>query len=144
MFLVCMLRRVPNVTLRATQAVKHSTLLRVPNTLLAWWLKLLPRSFLVPRSPFCDGFVIYTSPLITPQYLYAQPCGNVTHLKRCLPRRLTPQGSSANDTMFIKKDTRKIPDILSDESDEREELHLGRRCARDLLKGWMPYCCEHF
>lgn len=32
--------------------------------------------------------------------------------------------------MFIKKDTRKIPDILSDESDEREELHLGRRCAR--------------
>lgn len=29
--------------------------------------------------------------------------------------------------MFIKKDTRKIPDILNDENDEREELHLGRR-----------------
>lgn len=31
--------------------------------------------------------------------------------------------------MFVKKDTRKIPDILSDESDDREELQLGRRCV---------------
>ena len=31
--------------------------------------------------------------------------------------------------MFIKKDTRKIPDILNDENDDREELHLGRRYA---------------
>lgn len=31
--------------------------------------------------------------------------------------------------MFVKKDTRKIPDILADDNDEREELHLGRRCV---------------
>lgn len=34
--------------------------------------------------------------------------------------------------MFIKKDTRKIPDILNDENDEREELHLGRRWSRSF------------
>lgn len=35
--------------------------------------------------------------------------------------------------MFVKKDTRKIPDILADDNDEREELHLGRRCENSSL-----------
>ena len=31
--------------------------------------------------------------------------------------------------MFVKKDTRKVLDILSDEDDERTALKLGRRCV---------------
>ena len=34
--------------------------------------------------------------------------------------------------MFIKKDTRKVPEILSDETDAREKLHLARREAEFL------------
>eukprot|EP00904_Undaria_pinnatifida_P004218 jgi/Undpi1/13798/HiC_scaffold_9.g03449.m1 len=42
--------------------------------------------------------------------------------------------------MFIKKDTRKIPDILADESDEREELHLGRRSSEFVANGIKVVC----
>lgn len=45
-------------------------------------------------------------------------------------------------SMFVKKDTRKIPDILADDSDEREELHLGRRCAlRSDSTSVFKNCC---
>lgn len=41
---------------------------------------------------------------------------------------LSAEGGACS--MFVKKDTRKIPDILADDNDEREELHLGRKCVR--------------
>ncbi|CAM9386986.1 unnamed protein product [Ectocarpus sp. 12 AP-2014] len=42
--------------------------------------------------------------------------------------------------MFVKKDTRKIPDILADEGDEREELHLGRRSSEFVSNGIKVVC----
>ncbi|CAM9936286.1 unnamed protein product [Ascophyllum nodosum] len=42
--------------------------------------------------------------------------------------------------MFIKKDTRKIPDILNDENDDREELHLGRRSSEFVSNGVKVVC----
>eukprot|EP00752_Nemacystus_decipiens_P006856 g6158.t1 len=42
--------------------------------------------------------------------------------------------------MFVKKDTRKIPDILADPNDEREELHLGRRSSEFVPNGIKVVC----
>eukprot|EP00903_Cladosiphon_okamuranus_P011936 g11210.t1 len=42
--------------------------------------------------------------------------------------------------MFVKKDTRKIPDILADDSDEKEELHLGRRSSEFVPNGIKVVC----
>ncbi|CAM9669490.1 unnamed protein product [Scytosiphon promiscuus] len=42
--------------------------------------------------------------------------------------------------MFVKKDTRKIPDILADDGDEREELHLGRRSSEFVSNGIKVVC----
>lgn len=75
----------------------------------------------------------------TPQFpihnatLYIRAFSSNEHAFLSFVRRRQRQGAlTADDTMFIKKDTRKIPDILADESDEREELHLGRRCALEM------------
>ncbi|CAM9780683.1 unnamed protein product [Pylaiella littoralis] len=42
--------------------------------------------------------------------------------------------------MFVKKDIRKIPDILADDNDEREELHLGRRSSEFVSNGIKVVC----
>ena len=43
--------------------------------------------------------------------------------------------------MFIKKDTRKVPEIIADESDERETMLLGRRGA-EFINGLSVLCHE--
>lgn len=37
--------------------------------------------------------------------------------------------SKTSGSMFIKKDTRKIPEILADPSDSREYIKLSKRCS---------------
>lgn len=45
------------------------------------------------------------------------------------PRACAAALFSAPAAMFIKKDLRKVPEILEDEDDRREQLKLARRCA---------------